>query len=274
VTRIFPSYWLILGLIVMMMAAKHDPDLTAPHFLKSLFLIPDDQPPLLGVAWTLIFEMLFYAIFALGILNFRLGVAIALVWFLVVVSQAAAESQINYLRLFSSPRNLQFAMGIAAAYVVLKGSARAPLFLIAAGVCAFFVTGMVENAHVVGWDGIFSKLLFGFSSAIAIVGVALAERQGLLRFGKAGEFFGGTSYLLYLVHTLALGLCFHAIQIAGLYSFLPAEMAVLIGSAASVAVASILYIFFDKPVQGILRHFEKRYLFGANEASAAVSRTG
>lgn len=66
--RIFPPYWpisiaLISGYVIFP---------TVSHgvrsdfsFLSSLLLLPDTSPPALSVAWTLIHEMLFYAIFCL-----------------------------------------------------------------------------------------------------------------------------------------------------------------------------------------------------------------
>lgn len=265
VTRIYPCYWLVLAAVVAMMAAKHDPGLTTGHFLKSLFLIPDTMPPLLIVAWTLVFEMMFYGVFALGIINLRLGIFAAALWLALIVSGVFADSQVQYLNLLSAPRNLQFGIGIVAATVVLRTRVRFPLWFAGVGVLIFLATGMAENAHAVVRDGTVTQLLFGTGSGLVIAGIASAEREGALQVGRIGEFFGGTSYLLYLVHVMVLGFCFRAMEMIGLFPMLPAWLASILAAAGAVVVAGLLFAFFDKPVQSVLQRFGQRHLFSKKQ---------
>jgi exopolysaccharide production protein ExoZ len=252
-SRIYPSYWLILAVVVIMLAFKRDPALTPAHFLRSLLLLPDSQEPLLGVSWTLVFEMIFYTVFALGIVDLRLGAAAATAWIVLVVTGLGLDSGVAALKTAGATRNLQFLMGIAAAHGALYLRLRVGLWLAALGVAGFFATGMMENAGLIGWDGTAGSMIFGAFAAVAVLGVANAERDGQLRFSRAAEFFGGTSYLLYLVHTIMIGMTYKALTIVGLASALPDSISVTLAVAISVATACLLYRFFERPIQNVLQ---------------------
>jgi len=75
ITRIYPLWWVCAGIIMVYFWVTYGipaaPDrIAGPHeavtyALKSLLLIPQDAPPILGLGWTLIHEMFFYLVFAL-----------------------------------------------------------------------------------------------------------------------------------------------------------------------------------------------------------------
>jgi peptidoglycan/LPS O-acetylase OafA/YrhL len=47
-----------------------------PSLLTSLTLLPDNRPPALSVAWTLVHEMIFYCLYAVSFLHRRLFLAV------------------------------------------------------------------------------------------------------------------------------------------------------------------------------------------------------
>lgn len=75
VTRIYPVYWAATAIVILSLFFSHDPaaQLAPLHVAASLLLIPHNQEPVLGVAWTLEHEMLFYLAFGVAILSRRLG---------------------------------------------------------------------------------------------------------------------------------------------------------------------------------------------------------
>ena len=66
--RIFPSYWLVLGGQIIVLLLKpdwfHRLSAAQPAIWHSVLLLPHQAPPILMVAWTLVFEMYFYWLFA------------------------------------------------------------------------------------------------------------------------------------------------------------------------------------------------------------------
>lgn len=83
IVRIYPSYWfftsLIIGVAWAMPALLNTSRLSIEHAILSYLLIPHRDPgtgggihPILGLGWTLMYEMLFYSIFALALFMNRL----------------------------------------------------------------------------------------------------------------------------------------------------------------------------------------------------------
>ncbi len=85
-TRVLPTYWVALGLTVLLsLAGGH----ALPRFVDavwSVFLLPSHREPILGIAWTLQYEIAFYAVFAVLIANRFVGLAIMAAWFLAVAA--------------------------------------------------------------------------------------------------------------------------------------------------------------------------------------------
>jgi exopolysaccharide production protein ExoZ len=87
VTRIYPLYWFVTAIVLIFasFSAEKLARLDAWHVIASLALIPHAREPLLGVAWTLQYEMLFYLTFAIAILHARAGILLLAVGVLAVL---------------------------------------------------------------------------------------------------------------------------------------------------------------------------------------------
>jgi exopolysaccharide production protein ExoZ len=254
-SRIYPSYWLVTAFVLASLVIKPDPSLTLGHLFRSILLLPDITDPILGVGWTLVIEVLFYCGFALAILNLRLGMAAAILWIIAILCGLGEWAREPALQRIGSYRCLEFVIGIAAAHMVLHIRVPAPRLVLYIGALGFLLTGLAENAGLFPWDSMQGNLTFGLWSGVMIAGMASAERQGALKVGRAGEFFGGTSYILYLVHTITLAYTYHALQLAGLIGGIPGWIAVLLGSVVSMTAAGLLYRYFEQPVLTALHHF-------------------
>lgn len=254
-TRIYPSYWLVTAFVAALMAMKHDPSLSLLRLVKSTLLVPDARDPILDVAWTLLHEMLFYGLFAIAILNRRIGI---LCGGMVLAFIALADGYVAQpvLKVMADFRNVEFAVGIAAAYTTLNARVPAGLLVAAAGVVGFFLAGLAENAGLFAWDSKTSEMAFALTSGTTIVGLAAAENSGTLQTGSVGRFFGAMSYMLYLVHTIVVGLVYRELSSVGFFSARGVDWAgVVLATAASLIVAAILYLIFEKPVLSFLHSF-------------------
>ena len=122
--RIYVPY-LPIG-IGMLLLYLWFPNLSAsdrtPGVLSSLTLLPSASPPALSVAWTLIHELLFYALFSLIFVSRRALCWVLAVWALVIIGQAwvgqPLQSAWKYLL---SPLNLCFLLGVAVYYLTRNG---------------------------------------------------------------------------------------------------------------------------------------------------------
>lgn len=213
VSRIYPTYWLIC--LAVSLAALAVPSLSqalpsdALVFLKALALIPQDPDvvgglgsPILFVAWSLQYEMLFYAVIALFILNRGLGLLVATLLTLVNLRCQFGSACGFPASFVASNMIFLFAMGVGAAYVV-RSRMRLPrplLVAVIAGV-AFATFGAFEV-----WVGreaitVDRRLVFGALASVLVIALARAEDSGALAIKRRWPgLLGDSSYALYLLH--------------------------------------------------------------------------
>jgi len=254
-TRIYPIYWVVTAVVVLLALLSHDEtqNLRLDQIVPSLMLLPYEGGPLLGVAWTLEHEMLFYLAFALAILWRPVGVALVFAsLMLVAAGQFGLLS--GYLSEFlAAPYHLEFLMGILSALAVLRFRFPLPRILAAVGIVAFVAAGLGENANLFAAAGIVSVFLFGLSSAAIIIGAATAERLGTLRVGAIGALLGAASYSIYLTHTVTIGLTAHVMARLGIISPIPDWLMLLMAVCAAIAGGLAFHWIVERPLGVALR---------------------
>ncbi|MBN9047467.1 MAG: acyltransferase [Rhizobiales bacterium] len=207
-TRIYPIYWvyflMLVPVVLYMPGMVNSSQSTGPDFFRSFFLLPDNRVPLLLVSWSLVYELWFYAVFAVILLFPRPALPYLLLgWAAVLLIFSGIAFQSPFLRVVTGSYGLEFILG-ALAYLAsrrlprVKGDAALCFGLMLMGGCA------------VVWPTIFDDktplrmLAFGFPTALALFGLVQFERSG--RFPKCAfvEMAGDISYSLYLSHLLVL----------------------------------------------------------------------
>ena len=142
--RIFPPYWIVLTFVVATYALSPQLGVARqhewPNVVASYVLFPMPDQPVLGVAWTLVFEMAFYVLFAGYIFIGRSLLWIFVPWTIAVL-WAAAYGSLDYpIDFLTSPYHLEFAMGVLVAAGVRNTAdpGKLPMMaLIAAGLAIF-----------------------------------------------------------------------------------------------------------------------------------------
>ncbi len=87
--RVFPPYWtatLIVLPLALFIPISAPAPLTAAYLLHTFFLLPMAGFPLIPPGWTLALELFFYCLFALLIVNRRLGAGVIALWALAIVA--------------------------------------------------------------------------------------------------------------------------------------------------------------------------------------------
>jgi exopolysaccharide production protein ExoZ len=250
--RIYPIYWIVTGAALGLAVLGHKA-LSAEHVFVSVALLPQSGEPVVGVAWTLEHEVLFYALFGLLIANYRVGIAAFGCWAVLIGAEYLERLPGALLPFLASSYHLHFFLGILCAWLVLADKIRYPLLLTTLGIVIFFAAGIAENEGALAFSGAPGRPLFGIGAACVIAGLAAAERVQTIRFGALAEFFGGASYSLYLIHTTIIGLTAHALQSAHAISHLAASVALGLCIALSVAAALTLYGYVEAPLLARLK---------------------
>ena len=209
--RIYPTYWIVFA--VTYAAACLSPALrdTVPHdtvtLLKSLLLLPQDPlvvgglgAPVLFVAWSLQYEMCFYAAMALAIVRQWLLVVPVLLFF---INQFTSVFGGGYLHtFFANPRIYLFAMGVALAYVArTKRNVKNPVVLVAGAGVAFIALSALAVLAVLPGERSDYVLLYGSICTVGLFGLIRMEDAGM-RPAKRNMLvrLGDASFVLYLIH--------------------------------------------------------------------------
>ena len=273
VSRIYPPYWVVTAFLVGVSIVAHGTESVPSlgHLVQSLLLMPHDQEPMLGVAWTLEREMVFYVLFGLAILDWRLAAAGLVTC--ATVGWVPLPEWVEPLRHWgTSWYDLLFAVGIGAAWITLSMPMPQPRALAVLGIAAFLAAGLAENAGLLPVTGLPGRLAYGLASAAVIMGVAVAERVGQLRVGPALVLFGSASYSIYLVHSLVLGYAAKMLMFAGLVTRLPGWLVIMVVVAAAVAAGIVFHVWVERPLTAVAQRTTARLLRTSGKA-AALDRT-
>jgi peptidoglycan/LPS O-acetylase OafA/YrhL len=175
--------------------------------LNSLFLLPSSSH-VIGVAWTLVFEMYFYYLFASWLVVRNRTVALTglcaslfALWALASCISPAG----SYRRYLSDPIVIEFAFGMALAWAHRSGWR----IKHAAACSAFSIAAITLAAMNVPSDGTAALLpeirywAWGIPAAV-LVAVALREYRARSLFPRLLVGLGDSSYALYLTHSILM----------------------------------------------------------------------
>ena len=192
--RIYLPYWPALAAFLFGLAvipSTGDPWMREPQaIISSILLVPYPNGAILGVAWTLSYEVTFYAIFGLIIFNKRLGLSLFALWLASsLVFQWAGPFPWSF---FTAPYPVHFALGMLVAFGLRRSAVRHPLLIVAGGAAAFVAIWWFElllsETH--------ARWLYAVASAAIVLGLAATR----LHWPAVLKLFGDASYSIYLVH--------------------------------------------------------------------------
>jgi peptidoglycan/LPS O-acetylase OafA/YrhL len=267
VARIYPLNWLATAAVLAIWwwaPQLANPAKTEPWFVaKSLALWPQQEMPVVTVAWTLTYEMCFYLAFAALIALPRRWAPPALAGWAAAIVATPLVADPATCKLFDvpavfpplSPLALEFIAGCAIGWLYFRGRMPAGRSMLALGLTTFFGLGawssMTDAAAGTDWTRV---AIFGAGSTLIIYGLAARELAGGRRVPASLTFWGDASYSLYLTHG-------YVIQAFGLLAARwPAaqqgapKLALTVAClAACGAVAAICHVAVERPVNAAAR---------------------
>lgn len=271
--RIYPIYWLVFFVVLLGAFAVPDAADGVPNdietFLKSVALLPQDPAvvggtgaPVLTVAWSLQYEILFYTFFGLLIFN-----RFAAFVFIVCVFGCAVTSSLLGLHLplyYLNPKyfilfGVGFFAGLATRADQLPSHARIAAISGAIGFAATAVIASINEAK--------AELIYGLTAGCLIYGLASIEKKSHLRIWKGWLLLGDSSYVLYLTHYPIISLACKLAIAAGLSGFTGATITWVVTLTMCVAVAALIHLIFERPMVAAARMLIER----TNHAGKAAS---
>ncbi|MET2826041.1 acyltransferase family protein [Mesorhizobium shangrilense] len=243
--RIVPIY--LLCSIPAIPIAAMGPGFGWRNILATVFLWPATDrmvAPALGAAWTLCFEMLFYAAVALLLLDRRWLYAL-----LAIFAGAFLLRRVGpVFQFLGNPIIVEFMAGVVIARI---GKVRWGIAMLPLGVCALFLAAwlmVIPNGYnelfLTGEQNIQRVAVLGIPAILIVYGTMHIQVRR-----SVWTYLGGASYSLYLVHPILLsGLA----VIWVLYPVGP-NVIVTIGIVASLVVSLRVYERIEKPMMARIK---------------------
>lgn len=256
--RIAPAYWvyttLTLAILLAVPSAFAHLRLDLTHVAMSYaFLLSNNNDnvvgTLLGVGWTICFEVYFYVLAALLLNVPQRHRMPALAGVLIAGAVLAPWIEAPpFAAVVLSALPLEFLAGFLIAILYLKGvrlPAAAAVAAIALGGAALYAAG--QAGLVASERDPWRVLCFGLPAAVLVIGVLSLDARSI-RYPRALIVLGDASYSLYLSHQFVLyavgGLWKHL----GLATRLPAVALLLVMGASAILFAVLTYQWCEKPM--------------------------
>lgn len=275
-TRIYFGYWPYFLLALTFVA--FNPSLLSSNInlWGSLFLTELETSSLLiQVAWTLQYELYFYALFALLLLfpRERAMQAIAALTIIIVTFQlyqylqpntAGHASESRWLHFLLSPFCLEFFTGCALARFFqsrrLKHLSMVLLIGLGLLVLAVYIQQHILGTSLIGANHTNLRILIFGTAAVLLLAVLIeAEMRGRVVMKKLSTLLGGASYSLYLSHTIVISM----VYIWGLQNWILQNSQapgfwVLLLMLLTVVYSILHYLWVEKPLMSAAKHLQKR----------------
>ena len=198
--------------------------------VTSLTLLPTNLPPALSVAWTLVHEIIFYAIFSLFFISRKALEGFLTLWTISIIAVWFSGMELSiFSRYFLSPINLCFVLGVVTYWATKREINKG------AGVVAL-VFGLVLVGSQ-AWAAEPNRVMIacGF---VALIIASLSPTLLSLSPGRALTVLGAASYSIYLIHNPALTLFIRIIR-----NFHLSPPLVLLIISIGALMAGLLYHF-------------------------------
>lgn len=260
IIRIYPTF-LIIFLAVYSVAffTLSESNLSSDFIttLKAMLLISSFPVPILPVAWTLEYEVFFYLLFGLLIINKKfIYVLIALLIYFNIFHFSSNESFL-YVQFLSSKTIFLFLFGIIVAYfldIQMKTSRISFILCIGLLLLFFLFCNTVLNYNL------FSEyigLLLGASFSLLIFSIVKMEKNGYdFKKYKKLNLLGNASYSLYLLHNPIIFVLAKLSVALGLvqYGVFGALITFIIMLSICIFVAIIFHLYIEIHILAFLKN--------------------
>ena len=271
--RIYPIYWVFLtAYLAAALFGIGSPDFSwdPRNLLASYLLIEIGEAPLLPlkVAWTLFYEVSFYAAFALLIVDVRLGSTAIVTWAAAIIVNTFVLGHVDngwYLHCW----NFYFVAGALAYWGFRRLDGRWGLALLLTGIAmliAFFGSGLGDGHIALFQRQPGALLLLAVPFSLIVLGGTLSER---VRGWMAPAVFmrlGAASYSIYLTHSSAISLLVP--QLHKRAGAMPIAVQFVLVVVIAVVGGVIAHEVVEKRLLNWLKRLPMRNSIGTAEAAA------
>lgn len=264
IIRIYPTFQIIF-LLVLFIAYFTTLRNTLPSdyfiLIKAFFLIPQDPniiggngSPVIDVAWTLKYEIIFYIFFAFLILNRLFSFILIFAYFLFYFNYAN-----SYLyNIFYSPYMILFLFGIIVSIVQDLEIIHYKIIKFIGGLGLFmFIILIILDINQFVYSNNYEIILYGLSFSLIISYLVSIEKKGF-DFSKYTllNLIGNASYSLYLLHYPLIIAMTKVVVSFGIVKFgtISAISSFILFFIISIFTAILWHLKIEKPIIKILQN--------------------
>jgi exopolysaccharide production protein ExoZ len=269
--RIYPTYWLVFLPVFLVALLVPSMRSAVPHDLQtvaqSLLLIPQDKAivggtgaPVIIVAWTLQYEILFYLFFGLLVVNPQFAILTGLGFlgcylFGMIGEAPALPFPFSFI---GQDYVILFGMGMLTAWCT---SLRLPFLkanfnlLLNVGLLIFFISAL-DIVFRGRMFADFYTLMFGASASIIVLGLVTAEDNGRAHFSQSWvQVLGDSSYAIYLIHFPLISVLCKIATAAHLQSWglLGAIFAFVVIFLTCLGVGVLFHLRIERPIAAFFK---------------------
>lgn len=276
VLRIYPLYWLITLIYICAALTKTlfslfegqhftealDFDLQLHRLVGAFTLFPTynelgNLQPIVGVGWTLSYEVFFYLIFALTLslgFRFSLFVVILIFSFLIFAPLPLGDSALTTF--LKNPILLEFPAGMLLGYAVVLGL-HPPRWIVISSVFLGLL-GFLASI-LFAFDYTYHYLHRGIPSTLLIFGLVFWESRFGLKIAPFLTRVGDASYSIYLIHSFVISYLFKPIiQAVPAVQKMQVDILGLIMFVLATLTGILFYNSIEKPLQRfVMTRYEK-----------------
>jgi len=253
--RIYPIYWIFL--IIILCTYFVQPTLGTEsskvglNILKSFALFPQAQENhLLGVAWTLSYEVFFYLCFGIAIaMNKKITPLLIGIWLTFFLFFSILQPNSFFIKFLFSPINIEFLLGIFVAFqIVSKKSINFKLYYFG-GALLFSLAILNIKFELIEINRV---IQFGVPASMIIFGTVSKELYGNFTKNTMLIYLGDASYSIYLTHYLLLSLFSKIFSFLNFFSIIGFPISVTLIIVLTLLVGCLFHEFIEKPALKIL----------------------
>lgn len=255
--RVIPPYWFYTTVVVALMMfapGMANGSYAGQSILASYLMWPHHQLPVLTVGWTLIHEMYFYLVMAIGIATLRedrLPLFLSVWAATVLIAQVLQNGGGHPLpAMVFSPMTWEFIAGAGAGLFWNRLPPRAAVGCLSVGAAGFVSgLGVLDLLGVPAQQPLLRTLVFGTCSVLIVAGAAALEARGNLPTPRWLNRIGDSSYSLYLSHVFVISAAGRAWQMSSLNTTGGHHLAFLLATiCACVAVGLVSWRVLERPL--------------------------
>jgi peptidoglycan/LPS O-acetylase OafA/YrhL len=268
ILRIYPIYW-VAAIVSVFIYYKITPvsmeeahlkmDFTSPRILKFLaesFLLIDHDKKLrlVGVSWTLSYEMLFYIIFGIGIaIKFKYARIIAAIWLITIITLSfITPSSSDFIRFAFNVIIIEFLIGCVVAYIIRRKIVISNKILLPVLAITFIL--LLKTIHIKGL--VFDRDIYNvlplslFFAIITYMAVRFDQKNSSFKFPAILILIGDASYSIYLFHNIFLS-GFTRMYAKANHNFLSADYLPLVCTLfffITIFLGVLIHLFIEKNI--------------------------